>query len=94
MAAARSRRAQMREIERVFEFYTAADAILREEERRWYGFEIAEVIEAVLRVRNKLRERALDDTTAAKTVNELTDMLQKLGIGLVDTPWGTRWRWE
>jgi cysteinyl-tRNA synthetase len=54
----------------------------------------AEVIEAVLRVRNKLRERALDDSTAAKTVNELTDMLQKLGIGLVDTPWGTRWRWE
>lgn len=40
-----TRRAQMREIERVFEFYVAADAILREEERRWYGFEIAEVIE-------------------------------------------------
>ena len=39
------RRAQMREIERIFEFYVAADAILREEERRWYGFEIAEVIE-------------------------------------------------
>lgn len=39
------RRAQMREIERLFEFYVAADAILREEDRRWYGFEIAEVIE-------------------------------------------------
>ena len=39
------RRAQMREIERIFEFYVAADAILREEDRRWYGFEIAEVIE-------------------------------------------------
>lgn len=39
------RRAQMREVERIFEFYVAADAILREEERRWYGFEIAEVIE-------------------------------------------------
>jgi len=39
------RRAQMREVERIFEFYIAADAILREEERRWYGFEIAEVIE-------------------------------------------------
>ena len=39
------RRAQMREVERLFEFYVAADAILREEERRWYGFEIAEVIE-------------------------------------------------
>jgi hypothetical protein len=40
-----TRRAQMREVERVFEFYVSADAILREEERRWYGFEIAEVIE-------------------------------------------------
>ena len=40
-----ARRAQMREVERIFEFYIAADAILREEERRWYGFEIAEVIE-------------------------------------------------
>jgi hypothetical protein len=40
-----TRRAQMREVERLFEFYVAADAILREEERRWYGFEIAEVIE-------------------------------------------------
>ena len=39
------RRAQAREVERIFEFYVAADAILREEERRWYGFEIAEVIE-------------------------------------------------
>ena len=39
------RRAQTREVERIFEFYLAADAILREEERRWYGFEIAEVIE-------------------------------------------------
>lgn len=40
-----ARRAQMREVERIFEFYIAADAILREEERRWYVFEIAEVIE-------------------------------------------------
>src|SRR5690348_2589165 len=40
-----ARRAQMREVERMFDFYVAADAILREEERRWYGFEIAEVIE-------------------------------------------------
>ena len=40
-----ARRAQMREVERIFEFYIGADAILREEERRWYGFEIAEVIE-------------------------------------------------
>ena len=40
-----ARRAQMREVEHIFEFYAAADAILREEERRWYGFEIVEVIE-------------------------------------------------
>jgi len=40
-----SRRSQAREVDRIFEFYIAADAILREEERRWYGFEIAEVIE-------------------------------------------------
>lgn len=39
------RRAQAREVERMFDFYIAADAILRDEERRWYGFEIAEVIE-------------------------------------------------
>lgn len=40
-----ARRAQAHEVERIFDFYIAADAILREEERRWYGFEIAEVIE-------------------------------------------------
>ena len=40
-----SRRAQAREVERIFDFYIAAEAILREEERRWYGFEITEVIE-------------------------------------------------
>jgi hypothetical protein len=40
-----ARRAQAREVERIFDFYIAAEAILREEERRWYGFEITEVIE-------------------------------------------------
>jgi hypothetical protein len=40
-----SQRSQRREVERIFEFYAAADAILREEDRRWYGFEIAEVID-------------------------------------------------
>ena len=40
-----ARHAQAREIERIFDFYVAADAILRGEDRRWYGFEIAEVIE-------------------------------------------------
>jgi hypothetical protein len=36
---------QNRDVERMFEFYIAADAILRDEDRRWYGFEVAEVIE-------------------------------------------------
>jgi tetratricopeptide (TPR) repeat protein len=40
-----TRRAQAREVERIFDFYIAAEAVLREEERRWYGFEIAEVID-------------------------------------------------
>jgi hypothetical protein len=40
-----SRRSQTREVERLFEFYLATEAILREEDRRWYGFEVAEVIE-------------------------------------------------
>src|ERR1044071_7596289 len=40
-----ARRAQAREVERIFEFYIAADAILREDERRWNGFEIIEVME-------------------------------------------------
>ena len=40
-----ARHTQTREVERIFDFYVAAEAILREEERRWYGFEIAEVIE-------------------------------------------------
>src|SRR4029079_17861668 len=31
-----ARRAQTREVERIFDFYIAADAVLREEERRWY----------------------------------------------------------
>ena len=40
-----TRRAQNKEIERIFDFYLAAEAILRDEDRRWYGFEVAEVIE-------------------------------------------------
>jgi hypothetical protein len=39
------RRSESRQLERIFEFYICADAILRDEERRLYGFEIAEVIE-------------------------------------------------
>jgi len=37
-------RAEYQETERIFDFYVAADEILREKERQWYGFEIAEVI--------------------------------------------------
>jgi uncharacterized protein (UPF0335 family) len=39
------RRSEHQETERVFEFYIAADEVLRDETRQWYGFEIAEVIE-------------------------------------------------
>ncbi len=38
-------RSQIRDLEQIFDFYVAADAILREDERRWYAFEVAEVIE-------------------------------------------------
>jgi hypothetical protein len=49
-----SRRSQNREIEQVFQFYISSDAILREEDRRWYGFEIAEVIDSGERVLSAL----------------------------------------
>jgi hypothetical protein len=40
-----SRRAQNRDVERIFQFYVAAEAILRDQDRHWYGFEVEEVIE-------------------------------------------------
>ena len=40
------RRSEHQETGRVFEFYLAADEVLRDETRQWYGFEIAEVIDA------------------------------------------------
>lgn len=40
-----SRRSQNREMQRILEFYVAADAILRDEERCWFGFELGEAIE-------------------------------------------------
>src|SRR5256885_16269227 len=40
-----AQRAENRETERIFDFYLSADEILREKERHWYGFEIAEGIE-------------------------------------------------
>lgn len=44
-------RSEQHETRRVFEFYLAAHDILRDDERRWYGFELSEVVaqgEAVL----------------------------------------------
>ncbi|MBV9957646.1 MAG: hypothetical protein JO360_04460 [Acidobacteria bacterium] len=38
-------RTEHQETGRIFEFFIAANDILRDEERRWFGFEIAEVIE-------------------------------------------------
>ena len=38
-------RSEHQETGRIFEFYISANEILRDEERRWYGFEIMEVIE-------------------------------------------------
>jgi hypothetical protein len=43
-------RSEHQETGRVFEFYISANDILRDEERRWYGFEIMEVIEKGERV--------------------------------------------
>lgn len=38
-------RSQKRDLEQIFNFYVAAEAILRDDERRWYAFEIVEVID-------------------------------------------------
>jgi len=43
-------RSNRREAREVFEFYVAADEILRDEARVWYGFEIAEVVQRGERV--------------------------------------------
>jgi hypothetical protein len=44
------RHTEHQETGRIFEFYKDANDILREEERRWYGFEVAEVIDRGERV--------------------------------------------
>jgi hypothetical protein len=41
---------------RVFEFYIAANDVLRDEERHWFGFEIAEVIERGERVLHSMTD--------------------------------------
>ena len=43
-------RSSRREAREVFEFYIAADEILRDQERQWYGFEILEVAQRGERV--------------------------------------------
>jgi hypothetical protein len=43
-------RTEHQETGRIFEFFIAANDILRDEDRRWFGFEIAEVIERGERV--------------------------------------------
>ncbi|HEY6122231.1 MAG TPA: hypothetical protein VIV66_19895 [Pyrinomonadaceae bacterium] len=45
-----ARRSEYQETERIFEFYIAADEVLRDEGRQWYGFEIVEIIDAGERV--------------------------------------------
>ncbi len=45
-----ARRTEHLETRRIFEFYIAANDILRDDERRWYGFEMTEVIETGERV--------------------------------------------
>jgi hypothetical protein len=37
-------RSEQHETRRIFDFYLAANEVLREDERRWFGFEITEVI--------------------------------------------------
>jgi hypothetical protein len=49
-----ARRAEHRETQRVFNFYIAADEILRNDEREWYGFEVAEVIDEGDRILNSM----------------------------------------
>src|ERR671939_722296 len=49
-------RSEHQETGRIFEFYISANEILRDEERRWYGFEIAEVIDRGERVLHSMTD--------------------------------------
>lgn len=49
-------RSEHQETGRIFEFYISANDILRDEERRWYGFEIMEVIERGERVLHSMTD--------------------------------------
>ncbi len=49
-------RSEHQETGRIFEFFISANDILRDEERRWYGFEIMEVIERGERVLHSMTD--------------------------------------
>lgn len=49
-----ARRSENQQTERIFDFYISADEILRQRERRWYGFEIAEVMDSGNEVLNSM----------------------------------------
>lgn len=49
-----AKRAEHRETQQIFAFYIAADEILRNEQREWYGFEVAEVLGDAERVMNAM----------------------------------------
>ena len=49
-------RSEHQETGRIFEFYISANDILRDEERRWYGFEVAEVIDRGERVLHSMAD--------------------------------------
>jgi hypothetical protein len=49
-------RSEHQETGRIFEFFISANEILRDEERRWYGFEIMEVIERGERVLHSMSD--------------------------------------
>lgn len=47
---------ERQEVGRVFDFYIAASEILRDDERRWYGFEIAKVIKEGENLLHEMRD--------------------------------------
>lgn len=47
---------ERQEVERIFDFYIAASEILRDDERRWFGFEIAKVTQDGESILHELRD--------------------------------------
>jgi len=47
---------ERQEVERIFDFYIAASEILRDDERRWFGFEIAKVTLAGENILHEMRD--------------------------------------